>query len=43
MESDEGLFELFQMTEADVKCSADLNFPAVWKGSKGVRVRVGRS
>jgi cytochrome P450 len=42
MEEDEGVLELYETQERDVKCSAHLNFPAVWKGSKGVRVRVSR-
>jgi hypothetical protein len=42
LEGDEGVLELYQTTGADVKCSTDLNFPAVYNGSKGVRVRISR-
>lgn len=37
---DKGVIELYGTEERDVKCSADLNFPAVWKGSKGVQIRL---
>lgn len=35
MLGDKGVIELYRIEERDVKYSADLNFPAVWKGSKG--------
>jgi hypothetical protein len=42
LEVDEGVLELYQTTGADVMYSTDLNFPAVYRGSKGVRVRISR-
>lgn len=38
--SDFGNIELFETTERDVICVADLMVPAVWEGSEGVRIRV---
>ncbi|RDW94968.1 trichodiene oxygenase [Coleophoma crateriformis] len=40
VKSDFGNIELFETTERDVICVADLMVPAVWEGSQGVRIKV---
>jgi hypothetical protein len=37
---DVGVLELFETDERDVECVADMFVPKVWKGSKGVRIRI---
>jgi cytochrome P450 len=37
---DVGVLELWETDERDVVCVADMFVPKVWKGSKGVRIRV---
>lgn len=39
-EGDAGVLELWETEERDVLCVADMFVPKVWKGSKGVRVRI---
>jgi cytochrome P450 len=39
-EGDAGVLELWETEERDVICVADMFVPKVWKGSKGVRVRI---
>jgi hypothetical protein len=37
---DVGVLELWETDERDVQCVADMFVPKMWKGSKGVRVKV---